>query len=58
MLKNMKTNDKIKNELQIIVNLLFDFKNDHHLTDDEYNDLQVIINHVQNALNISKDYNK
>lgn len=51
-------NNELKEELQTIVNLLFDYKNVHQLNDEQYDDLQVIINHVQNVLNISEDYNK
>lgn len=50
--------EELKEELQTIVNRLFDFKNDHQLTEAEYDDLNEIMKHVQNALNISKDYNK
>lgn len=54
----MNDRQKLKEELQTIVNLLFDYKNDHELTDDQHDDLKEIVEHVQNALNYSKDYAK
>ncbi len=53
-------NDKIelKQELEAIVNLLFAFQSNYDLSVDQHKDLQEIMNHLQNVLNLSEDYDK
>lgn len=47
--------EELKDELQTIVNRLFDYKNDHQLIEAEYNDLNEIVYHLQKALNIVEE---
>ena len=49
--------EELKTELQAIVNRLFDYKNDHQLTEAEYTDLNEIIYHLQKSLNIVEEMN-
>lgn len=47
--------EELKEELQTIVNRLFDYKNNHQLTESEYNDLNEIVYHLQKALDIVQE---